>query len=514
MSQEQSQSSEQALGAVGALDFPPEQTVLRHLKTLVAAEDVKINLIAQAIIVDPILTLELLHAANDPFYTKYQPFVSTVEPALVRIGLASLSSFLERMEGRAVIQNEEVREKFESLRYTGVRTSILAVMIARQSGHPGMADMSLMSGLMSSIGHMIACLRFKEDYLRIAKSAHSSVSIAYRLSQEYQFTLKSMHFSYLRRVSFPEDYFFGLDPELKCKTTDQSTLRFIVQSAIEMIEAFDHGKWAKYSPINELPGQSNLRLLQFNPERYAELFKQAEAYLKSFVRFEARPPQSLFPGLKSEVKNEEDSEHESTTNDLASASLRSTSKAHIPIFIEGVDNSSKENQKSLSTYSEPSKNILSGVDELCKNVKDTEALVQAILESLTKEGPFVRAALLALNDNRNKAVVYVSIGEGLSEGHTLAINDPLSPLSLLQTKVKSFNASGLKDEHAPFGISSYAISPVRVGNSVPVMLYTDCGDKGEITFEARKLFRQVVGSLNDALKNLPDTLDLKSRLSL
>ena len=136
-------------------------------------------------------------------------------------------------------------------------------------------------------------------------------------------------------------------------------------------------------------------------------------------------------------------------------------------------------------------------------------LLPHLLDKLICDGPFARAALIVLGSDRRSATIHTAVGDGLEDGSEISLNDPLSPVINCLTNVKSFNAKGLQDLLSPLGITSYAISPLNVENSTPVVLYADCGKDGALAFDARRIFRYVVGLINNTLPTLPGGLPSK-----
>ena len=149
-------------------------------------------------------------------------------------------------------------------------------------------------------------------------------------------------------------------------------------------------------------------------------------------------------------------------------------------------------------FSEKAQAFFSVIEDLFKNTKKTDDLLSRLLTLLVTAGPYQRAALLVMQNNRKLAVVHALAGQSAPTGK-ISVDDPISPLALMSTKIRSFNATEVVDFHAPFGISAYAMSPVKVTNLPPVLLYVDCGQARCLPFEGRKVFRLVVGLLNNFL---------------
>lgn len=131
--------------------------------------------------------------------------------------------------------------------------------------------------------------------------------------------------------------------------------------------------------------------------------------------------------------------------------------------------------------------------------KSKEELLLNLLSSLVESSEFENAALVVVSKNRHHALVVAARGPKIKIGEKLDLNDPLNPLRLCITKIQSFT-DGFED--VLFGSKSYALSPVNINHETPVALYADCGDEGSISFESRRIFRNVVDIINEKLPTL------------
>jgi len=106
-----------------------------------------------------------------------------------------------------------------------------------------------------------------------------------------------------------------------------------------------------------------------------------------------------------------------------------------------------------------------------------------------------------VSKDRKTAIVVACRGPTFGGGQTLQLDDPLNPLAQCLSKVQSF---GRKNNNiSPFGSKAFAVSPIDADHDTPVALYADCGENGALTFESRRIFRNVVEILNQKLPTLP-----------
>ncbi|MCI5065110.1 hypothetical protein MRY87_05255, partial [bacterium] len=143
--------------------------------------------------------------------------------------------------------------------------------------------------------------------------------------------------------------------------------------------------------------------------------------------------------------------------------------------------------------------FVASVSSLFEEADTSEELLTGLLQRLV-DGPFEKAALIVVSQDRKSAIVVAARGP-IGNGQKIEITDPLSPLAQCFTKVQSFSSKA--NEASPFGCKSFAVAPIDADHDTPVALYADCGDKGAISFEGRRIFRTVVDILNEKLPTIP-----------
>jgi hypothetical protein len=168
-------------------------------------------------------------------------------------------------------------------------------------------------------------------------------------------------------------------------------------------------------------------------------------------------------------------------------------------FEEAADFSAQDKPRVSSSAA---KRALSALSELVENVGKTQDLLEELLQLLISEGPFVRSGIFVVSENGRSARLLRALGGDLEAGKEIVFSDPLCPLSACLNQIRSFNTQGMPDLAAPLGVSAYAVSPLNVDHPTPVFLYADCGDDGSMSFESRRLFRYVVGLLNQILPSM------------
>ncbi|MCB0324513.1 MAG: HDOD domain-containing protein [Bdellovibrionales bacterium] len=506
--------------------LPPEPSVLKEARLLAGDRNVRISRLASTIAQDPIITLELLRVANATFFAGDRPSITTAQTAVIRLGSQTIVEMLDSLRTRPQIQQPEVSREFETLRVLSRRVSVTAQIIANEVQRD-ISEIAQTAGLMSYIGYMIACAYLAEDYIDILRGRKRSTA-AYRIQQEHGLDVNVVLLEYLRSHGVPNELFYGLDRELKCKTPGQAALRFISESAVELVEAFEGGRWDRYAPNQTLPSKSALRLLKISDDKYRTLYGELDDYLRgkrdreksqtdeTDVReeepaSEPKPPAPVATPRAAEDRPVTIKRDGFARSNEANPTLILTrngfggydSTAQPTNFIESDTDAIEEEKQTLSPEAQQ---VLRLINQLCSECKTSHDLLVRLLKMLITEGPFVRAALILLKTHRQSADIHTAVGEGFVDGSSIAVNDPLSPLALCLTKIQSFNAKDISDILSPFGVSSYAVSPLRIDHESPVVLYADCGLDRPLPLEARKIFRLVVGLLNHTLPRLPGGL--------
>jgi hypothetical protein len=537
-----------------SINLQPNEEVLNEAIRLASDKNVRISKLSETVLKDPVITLEILALANSSSMTDERTSIAAVQTGVIRIGSKKLLKTLTSLKKRIRKDiDPDVAVEYSSLRRLSERASIVSEILSSHIQRD-VIEISQTCALLSYIGPMILCTYLDREYLELAHLRKRN-ALAYRIQSRYGVHYNDMLIRYLKDRHLPSIIFYAFDRELKCKTTSQSSLRLIVESAIELVEAYEDGKWMRYGPGGNLPPKSNIRLLKISDTQFANIYDEIE-YSLGISKPATQVEESIYPdttinksdndpitGLTSAVEDESDleenldetedddkiqvifdSSHDddesSEDEEMSISSLglpldEEESKAptvivdrdHLmdllssgsAVFIEKThDNLDYEK----STLSSEAQAILELIEFICKGAESSQSLLEELMSVITDQGPFSRSALIQISSTRETAMVKSAIGEQFSEIRPpveLFVEDPLSPLSTCATRVSSFNAKGIKDIIAPFGISSYAISPIKVNSNSTFVLYVDCGEHKPLPLEARKMFRLVVALLNKAL---------------
>lgn len=491
-----------------AIDLPADRDILREVRECLSGRNVGISRIADLISQDVVVTLELIGTANNRRQSEAVSAIESIRTGIFRLGSETLIALLDSIAARPDYTDPEVHSEFNKLRLLAWRMSVVGKLLANNVNR-GLAEDAQLTGLFTPVGLMIACAKFQERYVALARKLNKA-SVIYRLSQDLKFDVYGVQLHYLETRGIPTSLTYVFDREFQCKTPIEAALRFLTNAAAELVDAYDSGKWDKYAPNLDLPGKSALRFLRLSENQHTNVFEECSEFLKS-VGNASTPGEVLrtLPGKKTEevaappLAIEEETVHpeERAIEDFVPP-------------IEYIETGKDDPQELPEHFSQSSHDIVDIVGRVIADAKTAEELLKKFLGLLIANGPYVRVALLVVRSNRRSALVHVALGRGLEDGSDIEVHDPLSPIAMCATKIRSFNSQEAVDLTAPFGVSAYALSPLKIANYAPVLLYADCGGEQALPFEARRIFRLVVGLLNATLPRLPGGLPEREEVLL
>lgn len=543
-------SDTKSLRSTLALRIPACPLTLRRVRALAGDRHVRIETVARYTARDPVLTLELLRAANSMFFSQGRPPATTPRTAILRLGSSHLLETIDRIQEHSPIADQEIADCLEKLRLRCKRTSALAKHIATTLRNDRIQEAQVL-GLFIEFGELLACLHLGKEYLKLTREKSPAIA-HYRMLAEHSFDVRLVLLTNLRQSGIPENLISPLNREATLKTPEWLSLRYIVESSAELLGAFETNKWDKYALDKELPPTSSLRLLQLTKRQYTEIFQFADEYLRLPADHAEEEDESdefeeefqdEFEDEEEEIEEEIDDidteihlildktvrsepnvesksdqlpKQETVTPEQPANDQMKTPGTHSVahpgrpaansdsidqeisgLLVNNIDPAMQESaaHSLLRFYADSSRKLIGEFQTLCLQLSDTCNILELAVEKLTAQGLFHRAALLALSPDKHSATIVVAKGEGLEQGRTIPLNDPLSPLFAETTIVKSFSTSSTALTIGPLGSSSYAVSPIKGGNS-NYLLYADCGTGTSMTFEARRIFRFIAESLN------------------
>lgn len=453
------------------LVLPPDTAILIEARIKAGEKALQIKTIGNLLLHDPVLTLEFLQLSNSVMFGGST--VSDLDAAITRIGSARLIETLGQFNTRSAHEDSDVLEGFEILRYNCRRISIVSLMCAAVL-RPALANLARMAGLFGDVGHLLALNKLGSKYVAAAKTTRRK-ALGFRLEKDFKFNIDKELVKFLLSKGLPRNLVIPYQLDEAPKSPTESDLRLLVQSALELIDAYDSGKIENYGPGKALPSQSNLRPLKILPAQQEKLIKAVSDYLKTVAEAEAPEGTSLFISSLDEEPEVAPSEGIDT--------LR------IPPYTN-------------TSVKPKSREALQDYFDLCEQEKDPELLTCKAARFLRESGMFERTALVRVSKGINSAKVEFAAGMPVNPGDPIPCGDVDSPFNILHLEIKSANVSAGKAK-APFGVTAYAMGAVDIlPNGDRILLYADKTESKSLPMESRHVFRLSFGLLMRSIQSL------------
>lgn len=259
--------------------LPPDREVLQKAYKLVVDKDIRLVDLANVILCDPALVLEILKAGNQSASMDGRPETLSLTAAITRLGFDALRSLLFNIQSRRDPKKEEVVKCLAAYRDVALRTSNVASIMAKHVSNK-IREASRIGGLFLNLGYILALL-FLEDEFLVFKNSVSANLLKFRLEKEYNFDVEKIVLKYLRRYSIPDDLVESLNRDATFSPQEKNNYltRAVTQGAKELVTAFDDDKINSYRPGNALPSRSYIRILPLVGEEYTMIFQESIGYL-------------------------------------------------------------------------------------------------------------------------------------------------------------------------------------------------------------------------------------------
>ncbi|MCB0329332.1 MAG: HDOD domain-containing protein [Bdellovibrionales bacterium] len=525
-----------------AAHLPADTALLNEARRLLADNDSRVDNLATVCLQDPIILIELLKKANALFFAGGREPITSAKTAIVRLGSDVVREVFESLVDREQPADEDSKAYFQQFRSRCRRIGIVCRIFSEALAKPLSEDCQAI-GSMFSIGDMLAVYHFGETYVELATD-QTRTSVNYKLSTAHKFDVEAMGVSYLRRNGIPESLVFAMDRDSRPRSADRAIMKPLCMAAMELVDAFDNNKWERFAPGRKLAPKSAIRLLQMNDAQYLKIYERTSEYLfsarmleekKKRDQVEATEPTSQSKPVDNDLQSEIDSllgvgaeetvveeiddspppadeqtetiiqEISENLGELQEQFALKPEKKKAPR--EKAPTSAPEKAEAPQLRTKGGNQFMNSVSEMFEEADTSEELLTSLLQKLV-DGPFEKAALIVVSQDRKHAIVVAARGP-IGNGQRIEITDPLSPLAQCFTKVQSF--SSRVNEASPFGCKSFAVAPIDADHDTPVALYADCGENGAISFEARRIFRTVVTILNQKLPQIPGGIPVELR---
>lgn len=473
--------------------LPVTPEVLNEAIRLASDKNTRVENLSLCISQDPVITLEILKQVNTAYFSSNTQTCSSLKKAITKLGLDATQSVLEGLESRTHSISPEIDELVTFYKDKCKRASVISKIITNQLTDKTVEEECIISSLFLYIGYIVTIVYLGENFISLTKECATENILRYQLEKRFNIIVSSLSLSYAKHNGMPQKIVSGLDRDY-CKKNDPSLalIRQVVWSAYELVEAFDSDKWKKYAPSEVLPMKSMIRTLGFSEDKYSKIYEKASSF---FISYKMLNDKKIFNKKLNEKNNIKFKEKKFDLDN------KDTKKQPKPK--SKISNIVIETKKSNS----PKNNIfISNAAKVLDNSTTSENAITNILELLVDSDIFEKAAIMVVSNDKKKALVVCSRGP-IGNGQEIDITDPLSPIAQSFTKVQSFGTK--ESENSPFGSKSYAIAPVAVEHSTPVILYADCGKNESLPFVSRRIFRNALDLLNEKLPELQGSIPVE-----
>ena len=496
--------------AITLAQLPPDRKILSEARLLLEGGKLSAEKLSNTLFLDPVAVIEVLRMANLARSSAGLSPTYSLRTAITYLGFQSLAAVFDSFQNRGAIASKEVEEEFESLRkcsrdVAGI-AKIIALTIERE-----FIELSQVAGLLSQLGHFLACSSLGQDYVKLARKTKKTV-LSRELMSEFGVDTYALQLDNLRTYGLPEEVLNCLDHGRTNRTLIQSRLCFINQSAVELMEAHESQLWKEYAPGTRLQSQSALRLLKLGDSAYVRVIETLDAFFQgitpdvkaarataSFEIGDSSLPQS--GGERAVIVAKPG---RALDRDLGSERTQQKSPWFSAGFIPNEASPSPDHPKRQSVRALGSRSMvaLHLVRKLCLECSSTQDLLTRMLSVLVTHGCFTRAAVVRVEDGRltRLHMAFGSWPTGRAE-----IEQCLRyPLSVLQASAKNSNETMNQNlANSSQSQENFAISRIVKCDKGHLVLYADCGQNAAVPSESVQVFSLVVSILDTTLPGLP-----------
>lgn len=458
--------------APSTIPLQPDFAVLMQARLDAGQHNVLMRKLANLMLNDPVLTIEILQTANSAVYGAGQTL--DLDGALSRLGSQKIIAELTEIMTREKIEDEDMASIFEDLRYNCRRTSNVALIVTSILRSP-LAPLAKLAGLFSDIGNMVALMTLGKKYVDIAK-ANKRKNIPYRLEKDHNINLEKIRTKFLRMKGLPDRMLLVYDLEMNLKAATDVDLRACVRTAIELVDAYDSEKWDTYSPQKPIPARSDLRLLKVTPVQHERIYTACSEYFKAA----AEQLQPSAPSLLVQTSNED------ATLDVATGGPE---QIKVPNYTSVAIKPS--NRQRIQAFM-----------QCCEDAKTEAELKDVSLKALVDSGLFSRAAFIRTTSANDQAIIDASAGFSSDTPKTIPITDANSAFSIFRLDIKSFSSAS-SATNPPFDTKAFGIGQIAVSaDGDRLFFYADSENTPALTVDARGAFRMAMGLLKGKIEIL------------
>lgn len=260
------------------VSIPTLRQVLEQATRMSKDQNGDVHELAACAYQDPIITLAILRRANSLEFATNRTAIVSLSAAIMRLGWENVAEIMDDLAKITELKSEKRTKWLELHRRNCRRAGIVARIMSEELAND-ITDYCHTAALFLSLGDMVAVVSLGSLYVELAENQPLS-RVNYRIATDYNLDTERVRTDYLHANGAPQAIIEVVDRNVHSKETSHRLLRPIVFSSAELIEAFDTNKLNKYTSQQDLPPQSNLRLIKIPPQQYERMLDKIQSFLE------------------------------------------------------------------------------------------------------------------------------------------------------------------------------------------------------------------------------------------
>lgn len=494
-----------------SIRVPHDPQVAARVRRLALVANARVDDLASIIVQDPSLTIEILGAANRDL-DRASPPTASVKNAIIRLGSQALVNLIDELLERTYPNLTGIAETLTYLKRRAVTTSRIARTLAFET-RLRWTDECLIAGLLYGYGELLALVKLGAQYQKLA-SSYGRAHLIYNLQEKFNINLEEVSAAYLGQAEIPTMIVNAIHPSEDAPTGGARSLRPLVLSSVEFLDAFQDQRLSRFAPGRTPPARSAVRMLGFSPEKYERVFGLVATILNQMELNDAQvvsvvddhaedvtPQEEHTPLREQSLQTTPINQARPEKSVLSPPAPRQTPPTH-PTKPPTPQEHPRVPQAPLTKRTPTPQGPFS---MSVKEVTHWIELCEVVTWELCQPHLFLHSAVI-VSSGGFATLLFNGPGESL---HHQARVIPLHPelADFLQPGLKIKELHSTQCPESPFGAKSYALADLADSRHPQMFVYADCGESPSVPPTAEKTFREVLDVLKSRLSSGPKLSD-------
>lgn len=467
--------------------IPHDRRLASLVKKSALEATLRVDDLVSIILADPTLTLHILRSANSIKASADKRPTASLKTAIIRLGSHAIINLISDLEEQVYPNLQTIHPTLKQLKKRAVITAQISELLAIETNQR-FPEECLITGLLYNISELLELAKLGDVYTKLA-SSNGRAQLMYLLHVNHDFDIEEASFDLLQGCGIPSSITSALSITSQNQGAPNS-IRPIVLTAIEFIDAFQEQRLSRFAPGRPPPARSAVRMLSLSAARYEKLFGQIVELLH---RSEAEDTQSVTapeePPVPESPKSKIRDSEETSPVAVTAPPLKSS-------HAEGRRNEPEKDQvpprKVLSEAKTPAQIV---------NARGWQHLYRLVLDKLCRADQFFRAAIL-VKGGESLTITFDPPG-GVVTGLPLFIASSPELETFLKPGVEVSSPLNPSHQNSPFGGIAYGIGNCAEASFPQVFLYADCGSARSLPPGAERLFHEGLALLSRSLSADP-----------